>query len=314
MKSGPSVWLLALLATSEGGAGRARIAEHIRRGEWQEALAAADAALADRASLELSEPELAELHFARGVVLLSRELEPEGDPEMPDGFQPAERAFQSARALSGPGALRLDATYDLGLVHFHEGERAREQIPEVSGAALQPDTAPGEDPLAQARGAYSNAKDVFLERLRADWRDEDTRANLELLQKRLKELDEIERQRKEEEERDEQQQESEQDSQDEPSEPQSDATGKEEPPEDQSPENQPGKDQPPGEDQPQSEQQPQSEEQEPGDSTSAEDAERHLTREQVLQLLDKLGELEREAQALEAQIREARRVPVARDW
>ncbi len=325
MKSAASVGLLALLATFEGSEradslerDTARIAEHVRRGEWGEALAASDTALAQSAELELSEPELAELHFARGVILLSRELESERepDPETPGGFQPAAGAFQAARALSGPGVLRLDATYDLGLVHFHEGERAREQIPEVSGAAL-PETDPAAlDPLGAARAAYSEAKAVFVERLRADWRDEDTRANLELLQRRLKELDEIERQRQEEKEQEQEPQrqpsdegqsgDEEQPSDGEPQEPQKDSedpdAGKDQPARDQPPEGQPGEDQPRGG------------EQQPADPESAANAERRLTREQVLQLLDKLGELEKEAQALEAQIREARRVPVTRDW
>jgi len=41
------------------------------------------------------------------------------------------------------------------------------------------------------------AKEHLVERLRADWRDEDTRANLEWIQRRLAELEEIERQREE---------------------------------------------------------------------------------------------------------------------
>ena len=49
-------------------------------------------------------------------------------------------------------------------------------------------------------------------------------------------------------------------------------------------------------------------------ATPEELSERHLTREEVMRLLDKLAELEAQGEALQAQLREARRVSVARDW
>ena len=176
------------------------------------------------------------------------------------------------------------------------------------------------DPLQTARAAYLAAKEPLIERLRADWRDEDTRANLELIQRRLAELDEIERRR--EEQRQEQQQDQDQqgdgegegDGSEDPSE--GEAEGEESSPADGSGDpnqTQPGQ----GEEEPQTQAAPRPAEGE-GEARSGTDpselAERHLTREEVMRLLDKLGELEEAGAELEARLREARRIPVDRDW
>jgi hypothetical protein len=348
-------WLAGLLALADGEAQAppsfearaAEIAGHVRDASFTEALAAADAALA--AAEGFGEREVAELQFARGVILLSRELERDGSPAAgapPEpGFAEARGAFSSARALAGPTSLRLAATYDMALVSFHEGERARAEIPEISGAP--PGTPPpipvpgatpapsGPDPLQAARAAYSKAKEAFVERLRADWRDEDTRANLELLQRRLAELDALEKQREEEEQqqeeqKNEQEQQEQQDGEDqgpqkpEDAKPDPNAEPQEKPedPADAQPEEQ----QEPPASPPQESQEPQTggeqgeETPQEGEPPAAESEpegpleEVHLTREEVQQLLDRLAELEKEAGALEAALRSARRKPVPRDW
>ena len=115
----------------------------------------------------------------------------------------AGEAFEKARALAGPGDLRLDSTYDLAWTALDEGENLRKQIPELGGtqpAAAMPPTPgapPAPDPLQLAKAAYLVARDRFVERLKADASDPDSRANVELAQKRLKELAEIEKQREE---------------------------------------------------------------------------------------------------------------------
>ena len=76
----------------------------------------------------------------------------------------AAEALARARAEAGPGRLRLDATYDLGVLHLEEGELYRAQIPELSnGAVAPPPAAPtGEeepqDPLELARAQYLKAR------------------------------------------------------------------------------------------------------------------------------------------------------------
>jgi len=275
--------------------------------------------------------------------------------------------FESSRALAGAGELRLAATYDAGTSELLRGDLWRAEIPEVAQAqgqqvasppapappatsppgAAGPDAPQPPDPLAEARTAYQAAKEGLLNRLRADWRDGDTRANLELIQRRLRELDEIEAERKQQEqeskdsnqdsEDQDQKQDGEpgdegqdQDKQEQDKKDQGDQNGK---PEDQKPEDDPGEDSkeqesPADADE---EQQPSEEEQKAGDgeeeerpdsqadggqAQSAEQppAERVMTREEVIRLLDKLSELEEEAQAMEAAKAKARTVRVDRDW
>jgi len=59
---------------------------------------------------------------------------------------------------------------------------------------------------------------------------------------------------------------------------------------------------------------PEGQEAQPGTAKEQRPAERLLTREEVMQLLDRLAELEREHQALEAAGRAKRRASVKRDW
>lgn len=318
------------------------IVEATKRGEWPVGLAGLQALLDEHEAggIALAEHERAEVWFARGFLAFQQESDaPTTVPALLAGVP----SFESARALAGPGPLRLEATYDLGLAYLATGERWRAHLPEVaqrsdpplqvplptppppSDPAAAPEQAP--DPLAQARVLYGLAKEALIERLRADWRDADTRANLELIQRRLRELDEIERQR--EEEQQEQQQDPSQDPNDQGDQEQPGDEGQEGEPQegdqDTPPEEQQGNPEDPKKDDEQ--QVPSGEERELGpedvqppqsggeaESRQQTGEERVLTREEVMRLLDQLGELEDQREALEAALRQARRVPVERDW
>ena len=320
-------------------------------------------------SLGLTESERARLEYAAGVIYAARltAAEPLDEAASADR-ELALTGFGSARALAGPGELRLDATYDLGVLALWDGERARALLPELGGApagapvpgphAAPPgagDAGDAADPLQVARAAYRAARTWFLERLRAEWQDEDTRANLELVQRRLRELDRIEEQRKQQQQEQQQQEQQDQENEDqqegeqgenqEPSkdgeqgkdqsgEPGQDPSQREQQPsEDEQP--QPGEEQPEpqpgeesGEEQPGQEEPAAPQEEPPGASGeeqpgaeqpagaagAGDAAERVLTREEVMRLLDKLADLEERGRALEAALRAARRVPVKKDW
>jgi len=343
-----------------------RLAEVVRRFEAREIDAALAVATELAALPDLDERSRARARFALGYVRAHA-----GDATE---RVPAAEAFASARALAGPGPLRLDATYDQGGVHLAIGEEWRGRIPEIAqangGAAQGPgalppgavpttqaapgraapgQAAPGQDedppdPLTEARAAYLRARAALVERLRADWRDADTRANLELIQRRLAELDDIEREREEQEEeqQDEQQQDQEQDSEDSQESDDSedsqdsqdsdesqdgedgdsqDENAQEPPPEDEGAEPEEEEPEPeeeqPGEEEASEEERPEEgEPQEPeqADGDAGEVREAQMTDEEVQRLLDRLAELEEEARAMKARLREARRVPVARDW
>jgi len=277
---------------------------------------------------------------------------PSPEPILGAGYLAASEDFETSRALAGPGELRLSATYDLGTTALLRGELWRLEIPEVAQAAGQqaPGTPPGmnpaptapgasgaqgaseaeaPDPLEQARSAYREAKQHLILRLRSDWRDADTRANLEWIQRRLRELKEIEEQRKQEEQ--------EQDGEDgedgeegedgEDGEPGED--GEEQDPKDPGEEGEEGEespeDQESGEDpesEEQEEQEAQPEEERPdsqadggeAQSSKQKPAERVLTREEVIRLLDKLADLEAEAQELKDAQAKSQTVRVDRDW
>ncbi len=270
-------------------------------------------------------------------------------------------AFEGAASLAGPGTLRLEALYDRGAVLLAAAEALRAQIPELQdpAAALAPAPvspgapgAPGgrgapdeEEPpdfLELARDAYGAAKAAFVERLRADWTDEDTRANLELIQRRLRELDEIEQQREEQEEEQQDPEQSPEDSEqqgeegeegdeqqesedqqdgsdeqesDEPSEQQepqepeeSDEEGEESPQEEQD------EPDPTAESEEESEEEAEESETAPEEAQASEEEERVLTREEVVRLLDRLREIDEEAEALRARLRQRGRVTVEKDW
>jgi Ca-activated chloride channel family protein len=290
----------------------------------------------------LSDDVRARAHFALGVIAATRALE---NPEEGEPLRQAARdALHAARALAGPGTLRADATYDLGTLELLHAEEVRATLPELGGSAVPPGAqalqglppaaappgAQGEeqtDPLDEARALYREARTWLVERLRLDWQDADTRANLELVQRRLRELDEIEEQREEQQQEQEQQQDPQ--SGDEPKDPQ-DGDEKQESEEPQDSEEQGDPEQEPqpgepedGEQEPKEpepptdpqEGEPQEPEPQEGTPQAAEPPEeRVLTREEVMQLLDKLAELEAQQRALEAALRARTRAATKRDW
>ena len=241
-------------------------------------------------------------------------------------------AFLRARDLAGPGELRLDATYNVAALLLLEAEDVRAQIPEVSGAAPAPPAPPppsggapqadaAPDPLEVALAAYRGARTAHLDRLRLDAAHEDTRANLELIQRRLRELEEIREQR-------EQQQEQEQ----------SEESGDEENPEGQESEDSESQDQDQGQEGEEGEKQDPSEPEDPEESEQPEDSseeqappeegeqeqepqpspaseeEQMMSREEIQRLLDRLAEIEEEARNVQQALTRRNRVPVEKDW
>lgn len=348
VRSGPRFAALLGLAAAFGPQAPAgdALPEVVRlhaEGRLEEALAAVEEALGKAGEDGASEHRRAELHYARGVVVAGLQ-----DPARRLEAAPS---FASARALAGPGELRLDATYDAALVQLLEAERLRGELvapspptpaPGAPGtgtlpglSAAPPATgAPDEDPIETARAAYRAARSGFLERLRADWSDPDTRANLELIQRRMRELDELERQREEEQPQDPdseqpgdpssegQESEDPQDpQQQEPSQDGASGERPDEPPDGEPPPPEPDAGQEPPEEsegQPPEPQEGAGEEPRPEPADEAapagEPEERLLTREEVQRLLDRLADIEQEARALREALRAARRVPVPRDW
>ena len=253
-----------------------------------------------RASLE----ERALLMHTRGVLeVQARELAAAVD------------LLEQARAQAGPGVIRLDSTYDLGVLYLEEGERYRAQLPEFSAgvpapAPLPADAEETQDPLEAARANYLKARDWFVERLILDWRDADTRANAELVERRLRELDEFERQRQEQQD---QEQQEPQDGQ-EPQE--GDEEGEESSDEEQdsgedSDENAEGEREPqePGEGEEPPEEESQTDE---ADETDLQEI--HLTQEEMQRLLEALREIEEKGEEVREALRRIGRQNVDRDW
>jgi len=313
---------------------------------------AARAILEHADELGLSEVQRAKAHYALGVIAATRVREEAKDVE--GQRETARGAFSTARALAGPGELRLDATYDLGALELDHAEAVRATLPEISGQPPAPPPAPAPgalplpgaepaDPLKEARELYGAAQGWLVERLRMDWHDEDTRADLELIQRRLKQLDEIEKKREQQKQQDPNQQ----DPKDQKQDPKDKKDQKDQQKKDGEDPDQKGQDpkdpkqpqEPKDGDQPDEKQQPEPGEQKPDDSKQepqpGEDAdqkdgepkdaqpskpgeqqaqERVLTREEVMQLLDKLSDLEKQQKALEALRRAKSRANTKRDW
>jgi hypothetical protein len=248
--------------------------------------------------------ERALLTHARGVLEMQA-----GD------IAAAAEALARARAEAGPGALRLNATYDLGVLHLEEGELYRAQIPELSnGAVAPPPAAPvdGEepaDPLELAREQYLKARDWFIERLSLDWQDADTQANVELVQRRLRELDEIEEDREQQEEEQEQEQEDGDGEQEEGEEGEESSEDEEQPGED-------SQDNAEGEREPEEPEdgEEQEDEQEAEEEADAEPEEVHLTQEEMQRLLESLRQIEEDGEDVQEALRRIGRQGVDRDW
>ena len=316
--------LFALLALAFGPlpSGDALDAGEVQRlslaDEHASALEAANALVESPAFTEADESARAAAWFTVAVARHRAE-----EPQL------ALDAFLSARDLGGPGRTRLAAMYDIGTLLLEQAERVRATIPEVSGQTGQqahpsapgapgaPDAEEAPDPLETARAGYLGARAALLDRLRTEIADADTRANLELVVRRLRELDEIERQREEQEQEQEEQQDQEQseDSEDESqSEESEDSEDQQEQPqdgEDQESEEEPSpeEEQPPPEEEPgegESEEQPAPEEQEQEQEL--------MSPEEIQRLMDRLREIEEQARAVQAMLRRKEQVPVEKDW
>lgn len=296
-------------------------------GDHAAALEAAEALLVSSEWELAGERERAEALYASGVARHRAE----------QNFSAIE-VFARARDLAGPGELRLDAAYNIAALLLAEAEKVRATIPEISGASQAlgapgtlglpgppgppgpgaPDGEEAPDPLEVAEQAYRGALTTSVDRLRLDARDRDTRANMELIRRRLKELEEIRKQR-EEQEQEQQDQESEdqqqddseqQDGEQQESDEQQDS---EQQPEDQ--EQQESEDEQEGEQEqpPEPEESESEQEQEEGQPDPAE-PEQMMSREEIQRLLDRLEEIEKQARAVQQALTERRRVPVDEDW
>lgn len=270
----------------------------------------------------------AEVWFARGVVDALAKMRPE-----------AEADFEAARAGAHDRTLRHDAIYDLGVLALEAGEEIRATIPEISGKPPAPPLplplsgaagAPSEppDPIQLARAAYLKARDHFVERLKSDWRDADTQANVELCLKRLRELDLIEKKREEEKQKQEEQQKQEQkNDQDQKDKDQKDQQDPNQKNDEQDPKNEPKpEDQKPKDEEQKKHSEPKPEdkadEKQPDEKKDAEqvtppgdpkDAQQ-MSREEMTQLLDRLKQLEDDYKKIQAQLKAARRGKVKKDW
>lgn len=149
-----------------------------------------------------------------------------------DGVARFERALVAAG--SGFERLRRRAAYAVGTLLAHAAERRvrraqrlaitqKQQVPFADGT-------PERELLEESEEGFERARDALVRRLEIEWSDEDTRANLEWVQRRLMEIERIrqradEEQQRQEEEQEEQeqeeQQEQEQQDQQERSEPES---------------------------------------------------------------------------------------------
>jgi len=259
--------------------------------------------------------ERARISLERGLVSLA-----------PEERGMAERDFGRALALAPAGELRAHASYDLALLPLLEGEDWRAQIPELGGTPPQP--VPGAapvpeeeppDPLEMARGAYLEARARFIERLKLDWRDADTQANVELIQRRLRELDQIEQQREEQQQEQDQQHEGEENQDQEQDSDQQDQEDQQDP-EDGEQEPQDGEDGEDGEDQQEPEQPPEGDESQEesqdqqNEPQDAEPQEVHLSQEELQRLLNRLAEHEKEAEALKELRHQRGSKGVDKDW
>lgn len=290
----------SLCESEDFDAARARLAEHeadlasLEASEWYDRL---------KQDPSASFEERALIPHARGVL------------EMKAGeLALAAAALEEARAQAGPGVIRLNSTYDLGVLHLEEGERFRALIPELSGGAPGPSPIPADaeeapDPLEEARKHYLKAREWFVERLVLDWRDADTRANAELVQRRLRELDEIVREREEQQDQEQQEPREGEEPQESDEEGEESSEDEQEPGEE-SPENAEGEREP---EEPEGEEPPE-EEEESEEAEEAEAQEVHLTQEEMQRLLEALREIEEEGEEVQEALRRIGRQNVDRDW
>lgn len=310
--------------------GREKLQALTEAAEHEAASALANSVLAKPDWPLAPERERAEFHFAQAVAYGAALNYPE-----------AAQAAHAARGLSGSSELGLASAYNAGTFRLLRAEELRREVPEIREKLKLPPAAPpatgapqnappgtetASDPIASARSAYLAARADLLERWRAEPAHLDTRANLELVVRRLRELDEIERQREEQQsepnERDDQdqKQDPEQQQGDQSQDPQNQDQQDEQKDPEQKPQDQP-KD--PKEQESKEPSKPEEGEQDaPKDEPKPQDGadpaqppdERLLTPEEVQRLLQQLEKIEDQAAQVQAALRRARRVPVKRDW
>ena len=320
---------------------RGRLRELAEAAQHDEAAAFAERVFVAPAWSVAAEREQAEFWFAVGVARGAAQAYPQ-----------AADAAHAARGLSGSSELGLSSAYNAGAFRLAHAERLRQDIPQIRERLKLPPLAPSaqgvpqlggapqgpvgqetaSDPIAVARGAYLAARADLIERWRAG-PDADTCANLELVVRRLRELDELERQNEEQqnesserENKDQKQDPQHQDKQD-PNQ-QQDQQQNEEQKDEQDPKEQQdkpedseqeAKDEQKEEPKPESEQdkEEQKDEQQPpkeGADPAQEQEQRVLTPEEVQRLLQQLDKIEDQAAQVQAALRRAKRVPVKKDW
>lgn len=205
-------------------------------------------------------------------------------------FEEARADLERARA-GGEEEVRFKSAYHIGHALFRESEEAER------------------DPngIARAIALAGAARDAFLDALeRRD--DADARANVELASRRIEALL---KKKEEQEKRPDSQPSSQPSGEPQPS---SESQPSEQPASQpsQTPESRPSEERPQSRPSPESRPQPESR---PASRPAGEPESRPaVPREKVMQILDRLAELEKEREALEARIRQAQRVPVEKDW
>lgn len=320
---------------------RVRLRELAESAQHEQAAAFAESVLAAPTWSAASERERAEFWFAVGVARGAAQAYPQ-----------AAEAAHAARGLSGSSELGFSSAYNAGAFRLAHAERLRQDIPQIRERLKLPPLAPSaqgvpqlggapqgpvgqetaSDPIAVARGAYLAARADLIERWRAG-PDADTCANLELVVRRLRELDELERQNEEQQnesserenkdqKKDPQQQEKQDPSQQQDQQQNEEQKDEQDPKEQQDkPEDskQDAKDEQKEESKPESEQdkqEPKDQQQPPKDGAdpAQEQEQRVLTPEEVQRLLQQLDKIEDQAAQVQAALRRAKRVPVKKDW
>ena len=299
----------------------------LRRQSWQ----ARTQGVSERLLFQPASPLLGWVNPGRSVGQQSVARHLEGLAHYKGGA--LDQAEVAWKAASGLATVRgsLAACDGLALLDLELAEGHFAEIPEVQGKtnnALAPNfTAPaptgeGEeeapDPLGLARAAYLAAREHLIERLRADWRDKDARANVELIQKRLHRLDDIEEERKQEDGQERS------DDQSDESEAEDSNDSSEEGSENSEDEPQESNEEKESEGDPEGEGEPEEGEEDPADpeeqteegegEEEAEPEERLLTREEQQRLLDQLRRHNEKGEELREQLARMRGRSTDKDW
>lgn len=326
-KTDDAVLVAERLVASNGLA--RRVDDWTTRGGWRAHSARTLGSIGDTLEL-LGAPAAirAEAYFSSAVALrIAADRAPEGE-ERDVRREQAHLAFESARLLAGPSELRLDATYDQGSLLLGKAEEIRATIPEISGkqpapppppvaAAPGTEPTPPPDPVQLARAAYLAARERFVERLRMNWRDVDTQANVELIQRRLRQLDEIEKKReqekkdKEEQEKQEDEKKKDQEQKQDPKPDEKKDGDKKEEPKPEEPKEDP-KDPAQDEKKP-DEPKPDEAPKDPPQPMDPKDAPK-MSKEEMLQLLERLEKIEEIQKELQEKLKRMRKVSVEKDW